>query len=188
MKQSFHRRSHKHQVVPSSPPYGYRIINSSRLGQILSSSPAINLTYQLPPLNCILQCHVHTFFKYFQGWELHHNGQPTAVLDHCLHEEILSNVPSKPSKTSSKPKLETISLHHVNCHFRKETNISLLQPHFRSLKRRRRSPLSPLLQIKQPQLPQSFLIILVFWTFLWLCCSSLHMLEQLIQPLASFVP
>lgn len=85
--------------------------------------------------------------------------------------------------------LETISLHHIICHFRKDTNISLLQPHFRSLKRGMRSPFSPLLQIKQPQLPQSLLIILVFWTFLWLCCSSLYMLEQLILSLASsFVP
>lgn len=172
-------------MVPSSPLYGYRIINSSGLGQILSSNPVINLTYQLPPLNCILQCHVHTSLKYFQGWELHHNGLPIAMLDHCLHEEILPNVPSKPSLVQ----LETISLHHIICHFRKDTNISLLQPHFRSLKRGMRSPFSPLLQIKQPQLPQSLLIILVFWTFLWLCCSSLYMLEQLILSLASsFVP
>ena len=45
-------------------------------------SPIINLTYQVPLLNHIPKCHIHTSLKYLQRWELHHfPWQPIQMFD-----------------------------------------------------------------------------------------------------------
>lgn len=48
-------------------------------------------------VNHILYCHVCTFLKYLQGWELYHfPGWPIPMLRHPINEEIFLNVQSKP--------------------------------------------------------------------------------------------
>lgn len=47
--------------------------------------------------NHVLKCHIYVSFKYLQGWWLYHfPGQPAPMLDSTFHEEILSNIQSKP--------------------------------------------------------------------------------------------
>lgn len=61
-----------------------------------SSSPTISVTYQVPPLNYVPYCHVHTPLKYCQGWRCHHSlGQHLPMLDNPPLTEVPLSVQFK---------------------------------------------------------------------------------------------
>ena len=68
--------------------WNHRTTESFRLEKTfkITESPTINLTLPSPPLNYIPKRHVYTsFYKYVQGWWLHHfHGQPVPILTTLL--------------------------------------------------------------------------------------------------------
>lgn len=74
-----------------------------KVGKDLYNHPAVKVEPpSCPPLNHVLLCHYHTFFKHFQGWWFHHfPGQPVLMLCNPLNEEIFSNIHSKCGATWS---------------------------------------------------------------------------------------
>ena len=72
--------------------------------------------------------------------------------------------------------LEAISSHPIARYLGEETNTCLITTSFKVVVERDKvSPQPPLLQAKQPRLPQLLLITFVLQTLHQLCCASLDM-------------
>jgi len=121
-------------------------------------SPTIHPT---PPCltNHILKCHIYIFFEHLQGWWLNHfPGQPVPMSDHSFSKEIFPKIYSKPPLTQ----LEAISSRPVASYLGEETNTCLITTSFQVVVESNKvPPQPPLLQTKQPQLPQLLLVRLV---------------------------
>ncbi|KAK4814695.1 LOW QUALITY PROTEIN: hypothetical protein QYF61_025521 [Mycteria americana] len=137
-----------------------------------SSSPTVNLTLPSPPLHHVPKHLIQISFKCFQGWRLNHfPGQPVPMLDNPFSNEIFPNIQSKPPLAQ----LEAISSCPITSYLGEETDPTSLHPPFRQLDKV--SPQPPLLQAKQPQLPQPLPISLVLQTLPQLRCPSLDTLQ-----------
>jgi len=104
------------------------------------------------------------FFEHLQGWGLHHcPGQPIPMSDHSFSKELLPNIQCKHPLAG----LEAIASHPIASYLGEETNTRLTTTSFQAVVESDKvSPQPPLLQTKQPQLPQPLLIRLValLWT------------------------
>jgi len=108
----------------SSLSQNHRIMCWKRPLRSLSST-----THPTPPflLNHILKCHIYTFFKPLQGWELSHlPGQPVPVPDHSFSKEIFPNNQSKPPLKQ----LEAIASRPIISYLGEETNTCLTTTSF----------------------------------------------------------
>ncbi|KAK4815884.1 hypothetical protein QYF61_009935, partial [Mycteria americana] len=116
-------------------------------------------------------------FKHLQGWRLNHfPGQPVPMLDNPFSEEKFPNIQSKPPLAQ----LEAISSCPITCYLGEETDPHLSTTSFQvAVESNKVSPQPPLLQAKQPQLPQPLLIRLVLQTLHQLRCPSLDTLQHL---------
>ena len=141
-----------------------------------SSSPAVTPT---PPclINHIPKCNIYTFLEHLQWWWLpHFPGQPIPMYDHSFHKEIFPNIHSKPPPMQ----LEAIASCPIASYLGEDTSTCLTTTSFQGVVESNKvPPQPPLLQTKQPQFPQLFLIRLVLWTLHQPCCSSLDTLQQL---------
>ena len=128
----------------------------------------------MPAKNHVMKCHIHTVFELLQGWGLHHcPGQPVPMSDHSFSKEIFPNIQSKPPLMQ----LEAIASRPVASYLGKETNTRLTTPSFQvAVGSDEVSPQPPLLQTKQPQLPQLLLLRLVLQTPHQPPCPSLDTL------------
>ena len=75
--------------------------------------------------------------------------------------------------------LQAVSSHSVTCYLGQETNAHLFTASFQVIVESKVSPQPPLLQTKQTQLPQLFLIRPVLQTLHQPCCPSLDTLQHL---------
>ncbi|KAK4830689.1 hypothetical protein QYF61_012858 [Mycteria americana] len=104
------------------------------------------------------------------------NGLPVPMLDNPFSKEIFTNIQSKPLLTQ----LEAISSRPITCYLGEETDPHLSTTSFQVVVESNKvSPQPPLLQAKQPQLPQPILIRLVLQTLHQLRCPSLDSLQHL---------
>lgn len=76
--------------------------------------------------------------------------------------------------------LEAFSSHPLTCYMAEKTDSHFLATFFRVVVEMV-APHPPFLQSKQPQLPELFLIGLVFQSFHPLCCLSLDKLQHLLE-------
>ena len=136
----------------------HRIIGWKR--PLRSSSPTIHPKTPCLP-NHILKCHIYTFFKRLQGWWLGHlPGRPVPISDHFYSKFLLVSDLNLPWCN-----LRPLPLVPLLVTWEKRQTPTCLQPSFRQLYRAVRSPPQPpLLQTKQPQLPQSLLMRRVLQT------------------------
>jgi len=96
--------------------------------------------------------------------------------DHSLSKEIFPNIHSKPPLTQ----LEAIASHPMTSYLGEETNTCLITISFQVvLESNKVLPQPPLLQTKQPQLPQPLLVRFVLWNPHQRVCPSLDTLQQL---------
>ncbi|KAK4825244.1 hypothetical protein QYF61_025643 [Mycteria americana] len=148
----------------------FKIIESNR-----------NLTLPRPPLYHVPKHLIQTSFKYLQGWQLNHfPGQPVPMLDNPFSEVKFPNIQSKPPLVQ----LEAISSRPMACYLGEETDIPLATTSFQVVAESDKvSPQPPLLQAKQPQLPQPLLIRLLLQTLHQLHCPSLDTVQHLNVPL-----
>ncbi|KAK4817737.1 hypothetical protein QYF61_026537 [Mycteria americana] len=111
------------------------------------------------------------------GWGLNHfSGQPVPMLDNPFSEEKFPNIQSKPPLVQ----LEATSSCPITCYLGEETDPHLSTTSFQVVVESDKvSPQPPLLQAKQPQLPQPLLIRLLLQTLHQLCCPSLDTLQHL---------
>ena len=134
----------------------YRIIGWKR--PLRSSSPTSHPTTPCL-LNHILKWHIYMFFKHLQGWGLNHlPGQPVPMPEHSFSKEIFPNIQSKPPLRQ----LQAIASHPIASYLGEETNTRLTTTSFQAVVGSNKVPLQPpLLQNKQPRLPQLLLLRLV---------------------------
>ena len=92
-----------------------------------SWGPKVNLTLPSPPLNHVPKSHIHTFFKYLQGWWLNRfPGQPVPMLDNRFSEEFFPNTQFKLPLVQFK----AVSCCPIICYLGKETNSHLTTTSF----------------------------------------------------------
>ena len=143
-------------IIAKLPNQNHRIIGWKR--PLRSSSPTVHPT---PPclLNHITKCHIYTFFERLQRWWLNHlPGKPIPMPDLSFSKEIFPNIQSKPPLTQH----DSIASCPVISYLGEEINTRLTTTSFQVLVESDKISLQPpLLQTKQPQLPQLLLVRLV---------------------------
>lgn len=107
-----------------------------------------------------LTARAKTSITHLQGWGLYYfPGHPVPMLDHPFCEKILPDIQSKLPLWQ----LEVISSHSVTFHQKEDTDSHLTIIFFQVIVENDEvSPQPSLLQDKQPQFTQLFLITLVF--------------------------
>ena len=93
---------------------------------------------------------------HLQGWGLHHfSGQPVPMLDNTFSEEIFPNIQSKPPLMQ----LEDIASRPIADYLGEETNTCFTTTSCQVVVESNKvPPQPPLLQTKQPQIPQLLLV------------------------------
>ena len=102
--------------------------------------------------------------------------KPAPTPDNSSSNKIFPNIQSKPPLMQ----LEAISSCRITCYLGEETSAQLTTTTIQvAVESSKVPPQPPFLQAEQSQFPQPLLTRLTLQTLHQLCCSSLHMLQQL---------